>query len=213
MSMDSNRNSQHGSLPPAGQPQPRIDQPREEPLRLAPGQDEDDVIPFRLPTAPAPAQESDDTRMDSGPGTLKHGASADALRWALDAMHHPALAAADWLALDIDPDAADAAGLLCNPRITMMQVRQAKAVFKTMRIVGEKSADRRVGARLYAAAIAAGLVRHKKKITTQSDAALKRAFQALLDDRRMPQSIRDLAGMGLCALDERRYDSTGRASA
>ncbi|MCI0362902.1 MAG: hypothetical protein L0219_03420, partial [Phycisphaerales bacterium] len=82
------------------------------------------------------------------------------------------------------------------------QVRQAKAVFKTMRIVGEKSADRRIGARMYAAAIAAGLVRHGRLISTQSNPALTRAFQSLLDDRRMPLVLRDLAGMALCALKE-----------
>jgi hypothetical protein len=129
--------------------------------------------------------------------------TAEPLRWALDALQHPAMAAADWLARDIDPSQPSATALLTNPAITLMQVRQAKTVFKTMRVVGEKSSDRHVGARMYAAAIAAGLVRHGKRVSTQSNAALKRGFQALLDDRRMPLPLRDLAGMALCALDEK----------
>jgi hypothetical protein len=71
-----------------------------------------------------------------------------------------------------------------------------------MRIVGEKSADRRIGARMYAAAIAAGMVRFGRKVSTQSDAALRKGFQGLLDDRRMPGPLRDLAGLALCSLKD-----------
>lgn len=139
--------------------------------------------------------------------TLNHSDSspqpmmADALRAVLDSLQDPAMASADWLAHDIDPDYSNAADLLSNPDITLEQVRQAKTVFKTMRIVGEKSADRRVGGRMYAAAIAAGIVRHDERVSSQSNAALRRGFQALLDDRKMPQSLRDLAGMALCKLN------------
>src|SRR6185503_2261114 len=128
--------------------------------------------------------------------TLNHDTSpqplmAVALRAALDSMQDPAMASADWLAHDIDSGAGSAVELLTNPEITIEQVRQAKAVFKTMRIVGEKSADRRVGARMYAAAIAAGMVRHDERVSKQSNAALRRGFQALLDDRKMPAALRD----------------------
>jgi hypothetical protein len=138
------------------------------------------------------------------------GHMSDMLHWALDSMHEPAIAAADWLARDIVPDQVSAAALLSNPRITLAQVKQAKSVFKTMRIVGEKSADRRVGARMYAAAIAAGLVRHGKLVTRQSDTALQRGFQGLLDDHRMPTALRDLAGMALCTLQENRFQRDGK---
>jgi hypothetical protein len=126
---------------------------------------------------------------------------ADALRSALDSLRQPALASADWVAHDIDPAFSTAADLLSSPDITLTQVQQAKAVFKTMRIVGEKAADRRIGARMYAAAIAAGLVRHDTRVSRQSTAALKRGFQSLLDDRRMPAPLRDLAGLALCKLN------------
>ena len=180
------------------------------PLRLAPDQDDETALPFthKKPEPCDPAQAANqETVLEKT--TPPAGEDADplkqALQWALDSLHQPAMAAADWLARDIDPSHPSAAALLSDPKITLAQVRQAKAVFKTMRIVGEKSADRRVGARMYAAAIAAGLVRHGRKITTQSDAALKRGFQGLLDDRRMPLPLRDLSGMALCILDEKKF--------
>ena len=71
----------------------------------------------------------------------------DALRWAIDASSDPALAAADWLASDIDPARVGAVDLLTNPNVSLIHLRQAKAAFKAMRIVGETPADRRVGAR------------------------------------------------------------------
>jgi hypothetical protein len=76
---------------------------------------------------------------------------SDALRWALDAMHYPAMTSADWLARDIDPEQPTAAAFLTNPDLTLGQIKQAKSVFKTLRIVGETSAERRIGARMYAA--------------------------------------------------------------
>jgi hypothetical protein len=128
----------------------------------------------------------------------------EALRWALDASADPAMASADWLALDIDRSAASAVALLTDPHVPLAHLQRAKDVFKTMRIVGESASDRRVGARLYAAAIAAGLVRHGHRISRQSDAALERAFQALTDDVGLPQPLRQLGGAGLCALREQR---------
>ena len=135
---------------------------------------------------------------------------SDALRWALDAMHYPAMTSADWLARDIDPDQPSAAAFLSNPQITLRQVKQAKSVFKTLRIVGETSADRRIGARMYAAAIAAGIVRFDTRVSTQSDRAVHRGLQSLLDDRSMPTPLRDLAGSALSVLNA---DHNGQKSA
>jgi len=124
------------------------------------------------------------------------------LRWAMESSNQPAMASADWLAGDIDDRCSSAADLLLNEQTTLIQLRQAKSVFKTMRIVGETPADRRIGARMYAASIAAGLVRHNERISRQSNRALLRGFTALLNDRRMPGNLRDLAGMALCVLKE-----------
>ena len=124
----------------------------------------------------------------------------EALRWALDASSDPAMASADWLAVDIDETCSSAVGLLTNPEIPLPQLRKAKSAYKTMRVVGETSADRRIGARLYAASIAAGLVWHGRRISQQSDAALDRAFTSLLDDDRMHDGLRLLVGQALCVL-------------
>jgi len=127
---------------------------------------------------------------------------SDTLRWALDMSADPAMASADWLAADIDPTQTSAVGLLTESAVTLAQLRKAKNAFKTMRIVGETAADRRVGARLYAASIAAGLVWHGKRISRQSASALEKAFKSLLDDESMPQPLRDIAGKALCVLEE-----------
>lgn len=196
------------NVPESISPEPmRFPEDDELPIELAPD-DEDEKPRFRLKPARLRVENpaNQDTKIESGapiPMPPARKTSAEPLRWVLDSLHQPAIAAADWLARDIDPTQPSAAALLSNPKITLNQVRQAKTVYKTMRIVGEKAADRHVGARMYAAAIAAGLVRHGKKITTQSDDALKRGFKALLDDRKMPLPLRDLAGMALCVLDER----------
>lgn len=176
----------------------------DQPLRLVPDDPEEERFEWRLGKRPSnseAARMNDTTKTEPSPSASASSAG-EPLQWALDSLHEPAMASADWLARDIDSKHSTAAQLLGDPSITLEQVRQAKAAFKTMRIVGEKSADRRVGARMYAAAIAVALVRFKKRISTQSDEALKRGFKGLLDDRRMPQSLRDLAGQALCVLAE-----------
>jgi hypothetical protein len=134
----------------------------------------------------------------------------NALRWALDATSDPSMAAADWLALDIDADCGSASGLLSNPRVTLLQLRKAKSAYKTMRIVGETSSDRRLAARLYAASIAAAIVWHERRISGQSDSALRRAFGALLDDEGMDDALRDLAARALGKLAADRQAGAGR---
>ena len=84
---------------------------------------------------------------------------------------------------------------------TIENLRKAKDVYKTMRILGESSTDRRVAARLYAATIGAGLIHHGKRISRQSDAALTRGLKSLQDDMEMPESLRRLAEAGLILLD------------
>ena len=126
----------------------------------------------------------------------------EALQWALDTSADPSMASADWLAMDIDESRPSAVALLTDPAVSLSQLRKAKSVYKTMRMVGETPADRRLGARLYAAAIAAALARHGRRISRQSDAALRRAFQALLEDEDIPAALREMAGKALCVLEE-----------
>ncbi len=126
---------------------------------------------------------------------------SDVIRCALEASIDPAMAAADWLARDIDPKCATAVDLITDRSVSLEHLQQAKAVFKTMRVLGEMSADRRLAAKLYAATIAAGLVRFNCRISRQSDDALRRGLQTLLDDAKMPDRLRDLAGGALCILN------------
>ncbi len=136
--------------------------------------------------------------------TADGGARIDqALRWALDTSMNASSASADWLASDIDDSWSSAAELLTSSSVTVFQLRRAKCAYKMMRLVGETSADRRLGARLYAASIAAGLVGHGKRISEQSDEALTRAFTGLLGDHSMPAELRSLAGRALCLLNDR----------
>ena len=125
---------------------------------------------------------------------------SEALHWALESTMDPATAAADWLASDINPNCGGALGLLTDPAVGLEHLDQAKDVYKTMRVVGETAADRRLGATLYLGAIAAALVRYNARISRQSDAALRRALLRLDADRTAPEPMRRLAGAALSAL-------------
>ena len=124
----------------------------------------------------------------------------DALRSAVEAAVDPAMAAADWLARDIDPGYDSAIALLTDADVSLETLKKAKDVYKTMRILGETSADRRLAARLYAAAIGAALVRHESRISRQSETALKRGLQSLHEGADVPDPLRQLAGTALCVL-------------
>ncbi len=124
----------------------------------------------------------------------------DVLRSAVEASVDPAMAAADWLARDIDPTRSSAIELLTDPDVDAETLAKAKDVYKTMRILGETSADRRLAARLYAAAIAAALVHHGRRISRQSLPALTRALRSLHEDVEAAEPLRHLAGTALCKL-------------
>ncbi len=128
---------------------------------------------------------------------------SDVLRSAVESSVDPAMASANWLARDIDPNYNTAVELLTDSAVSLETLRKAKDVYKTMRILGESPADRRIAARLYAASIGAALVHHDRRISRQSDSALRRGLQSLQTDMRMPQPIRRLAEAGLIMLDER----------
>ena len=126
---------------------------------------------------------------------------SDVFRSAVEASADPAMASANWLARDIDPDYNSVVELLTDSAVSLENLRKAKDVYKTMRILGESSADRRIAARLYAASIGAALVHHDHRISRQSDSALRRGLQSLQTDMRMPQPLRRLAEAGLIMLN------------
>ncbi len=127
---------------------------------------------------------------------------SDALRWALDSSSDPAMASADWLAADIDPQGRCAIDLVTDPHVPLEVLERAKSAFKTMRIVGETIADRRLGARLYLASIASALVHHNRRISSQSNEAITRSLRTMVDDAEALSSLRALAGQALCTIQQ-----------
>jgi hypothetical protein len=120
-----------------------------------------------------------------------------AFRWALDANADPGRAAADWLAREIVPGAHDASAAVASTLSTLEQLVALKTAFKALRTGAATSGERNRAARLYAAAIAAGLVRFGVRISRQSDTALRKAFIALHEDATCEEPLRDLATVAL----------------
>ncbi len=125
---------------------------------------------------------------------------SDAFRSAIEASLDPAMAAANWLARDIDPSRTTVVELLVDPTVPIEQLRKAKDAFKTMRIVGETATDRHLAAQLYAAAIGAALVYHNRRISRQSTRALRRGLTWLQEDMEIPEPLRSLARSALSVL-------------
>jgi hypothetical protein len=125
---------------------------------------------------------------------------SEALRWALELTSDPAMAAADWLARDIDVARSTAVELLSEAMVSLDKLKKAKNAFKTMRIVGEHAADRRLGGRLYLAAIASGIVHHDTRISTQSDGALLKALREFIRDESMPEPLRQIADLAYLSI-------------
>jgi len=134
-----------------------------------------------------------------------------ALQWAIEATGDPALGAADWLVRDLSPRHAGAFALLADPAATLEELRRAKTVFKTMRVMGETPGDRDLAARLYAATIAAALVHHGERISTQNDASVMRALSSLELDAALPDSIRHVASLALQRLQRGSITPRGDA--
>lgn len=120
-----------------------------------------------------------------------------AFQWALDANADPSRTAADWLAREIVPLAPDAAAAVAGTNSTLEQLVALKIAFKALRTGAASTAERNRAARLYAATIAAGLVRFGVKISRQGDEVLRRAFLALRDDTSCEESLRDLAAVAV----------------
>lgn len=134
--------------------------------------------------------------MRQRPNEIRH-----ALGWAIENVADAAIAASDWLAKDICPECDSAITMITSPQTTLRQLEQAKDAYKTMRVLGETAADRRMGGRLYLAAIAAGIVVHQKRISRQSDRALRRALADMVSDDSVAQPLRLLAKDALQQMD------------
>ncbi|MCA9286177.1 MAG: hypothetical protein KDA22_13210 [Phycisphaerales bacterium] len=146
---------------------------------------------------------SDPSSGSPGPPPDPQEALRAPLHWALDSGADPHLAAANWLARDLAPGTPDAITLVSDPTTPLATLALAKEAFKTMRLVGDSARDRRLGGNLYLAAIASALVHHGARISSQSDATLRRALQRLREDDAQPPRLRLVAESALACLPPR----------
>lgn len=122
---------------------------------------------------------------------------SDTLRWAFELDQSPALSGATWLTREIIPDAKDPFDAILAPGTSLEALCELKNAYKMLRTTGVTAAERSLAARLYAATIAAGLVRYKTMISTQAPAALLRAFTELAEDDTMPERLREIASLAI----------------
>jgi hypothetical protein len=141
------------------------------------------------PDSPRP----DTPRPDSPTGT----SLGDTLRWAFELDQSPALAGATWITREIIPAARDPFDAILAPSTSLDALRELKNAYKMLRTSGATAPERSLAARLYAATIAAALVRHETQISTQAPAALQRAFTDLAEDDSMPERLREIAALAL----------------
>ena len=130
---------------------------------------------------------------------------SDSLRWALQFGNDPAISAADWLVRELVPEASTASSAILEPpadqSADLDRLKLLKSAFKTLRLSGETTEDRRAGARYYAAVQAAAIVRHGIRISRQRAERLRTALADLRDDKVMPEEIRTLVGRAVERLD------------
>ena len=126
---------------------------------------------------------------------------SDSLRWALSFGAEPDQSPLGWMAIELDPEAANAAEAVIrtdeDPRQDLGRLCLLKSGFKTLRVSGEDPEHRRLAARFYAATIAAGVVRHRRWITSQRPERALTAIRDLQGDQSMPAELRDLASGAL----------------
>ncbi len=149
-----------------------------------------------------PMQDTHDTpdpSPDQG-GTHEAQALGNTLRWAFELNESPAIAGATFLTREIIPGARDPFDAITNGAATVRQLEDLKNAYKMLRTTGATAPERSLAARLYAATIAAAIVRHGAMITRQTPFALARAFEELAGDPDMPERIRDLGSLAADAL-------------
>ena len=111
------------------------------------------------------------------------------IEWAMETDVDPIFMLANWLVRDAIETAEGAVQVISSKDTTLDQYRILKRLFKQLRTQGELPADRRLGARLYAASIAGAIVNHGRLITVQSRIRLEEAFADFIRDRDMPDPL------------------------
>ena len=124
------------------------------------------------------------------------------IEWAMETDIDPFFMLANWLVRDAIEDSQGAVPTLTSEETTLDEFRTLKRTFKQLRTQGELPADRRLGARLYAASIAGALVFHDRLITAQANPRLRGAFEELCNDPEMPDELVTLVQKATEALPE-----------
>ena len=123
------------------------------------------------------------------------------IEWAMETDVDPIFMLANWLVRDVIETAEGAVQITTSKDTTLDQYRTLKRIFKQLRTQGELPADRRLGARLYAASIAGALVHHDRLITAQSSDRLRAAFDDFTRDGDMPDVLIELVRKAMDKLD------------
>ena len=106
-----------------------------------------------------PAPENDES------ATRAAQSLSDTLRWAFELDESPAIAGATFLTREIIPCARDPFDAITDGAATTRQLEDLKNAYKMLRTTSATAPERSLAARLYAATIAAALVRHGELIT------------------------------------------------
>ncbi len=122
------------------------------------------------------------------------------LEWVLRSLEDPALAAADWVAQEVDASRPSAVALLVDPETPLSRLIRARTFYMALRAEGESPAERTLGGRMALAATAAALVFHGERITAHDDEALLAAFRAVEQDSAVPPPIQALIMRAIEAL-------------
>ena len=145
-----------------------------------------------------------DARPDD-PHVPAEGALRDTLAWVLQSIEHPATAAGDWIAYEVDPQRGTAAALLADAAVPLTRLQRARILYAGLRSDGETAEERAVGSRLAIACAAAAWLFHGARITNHDDAALLAAFRSVTADLTLEPTVREM----LCSA-ERKLLRSGR---
>ena len=122
----------------------------------------------------------------------KNNETQHPIEWAMETDIDPFFMLANWLVRDAFENAEGAVQIITSDQTSLDDYRNLKRLFKQLRTQGELPADRRLGARLYAASIAGALVFHGRMISVQSPQKLAEAFNDFTRDGDMPNQLIEL---------------------
>ncbi len=125
----------------------------------------------------------------------RDGSLRETLAWVLQSIDHPAVAAGDWIAYEVDPARGSAVALLTDPTTPLSRIQRARVLWAALRAEGETPAERTMGSRLAIAAAAAAFLFHGTRISAHDDEALLQAIRAAQADEIVPGDVRTMLRM------------------